>query len=74
MSLVMCLNCKLVQLDQDFNPEYLYGKDYGYRTGINHHDKTCSTWRKYKIAKIKGEYVVDIASNDGTLLIFMEGM
>ena len=31
----MCRNCKLVQLDRNFNPKYLYGKDYGYRSGIN---------------------------------------
>ena len=35
VSLIICENCKLVQLDQNFNPKYLYGKDYGYRTGIN---------------------------------------
>ena len=31
----MCKKCKLVQLDRNFNPKYLYSKDYGYRTGIN---------------------------------------
>ena len=32
----MCRNCKLVQLDRNFiDPKYLYGKDYGYRSGIN---------------------------------------
>jgi hypothetical protein len=31
----MCTKCKLVQLDRNFNLKYLYGKDYGYRTGIN---------------------------------------
>ena len=36
LNLLMCIKCKLVQLDRNFNPKYLYGKDYGYRTGINH--------------------------------------
>ena len=36
LNLLMCKKCKLVQLDRNFNPKYLYGKDYGYRTGINH--------------------------------------
>ena len=71
----MCHNRKLVQLDQDFLIQNIYTeKIYGYRTGINYYDKTCSTCGKrssHKIAKIKkGEYVLDIASNDGTLLNF----
>ena len=35
LNLLMCKSCKLVQLDRNFNLKYLYGKDYGYRTGIN---------------------------------------
>ena len=35
LDLLMCKKCKLVQLDRNFNIKYLYGKDYGYRTGIN---------------------------------------
>ena len=76
ISLVMCKKCKLVQLDRNFNPNYLYSHDYGYRTGIN------STMTKHveyvakeavKISKLKkNEYVLDIASNDGTLLNFYD--
>ena len=33
--LVMCNKCKLVQLGHNFDLNYLYGPDYGYRTGIN---------------------------------------
>jgi hypothetical protein len=72
----MCKKCKLVQLDRNFNPNYLYSYDYGYRTGIN------STMTKHveyvakeavKISKLKkNEYVLDIASNDGTLLNFYD--
>jgi SAM-dependent methyltransferase len=70
----MCKKCKLVQLDRNFNLKYLYGKDYGYRTGINktmtdHVKKTvkkCSTLVNLK-AK---DQVLDIASNDATLLNF----
>ena len=74
VSLIICKNCKLVQLNQNFNPKYLYGKDYGYRTGINstmtQHVKIV-TKDAQRIAKIrKGEFVLDIASNDGTLLNF----
>ena len=71
VSLILCENCKLVQLDQNFNPKYLYGKDYGYRTGINQtmtdHVKMIVK-EAQKISRIKkGDYVLDIASNDGTL-------
>ncbi len=35
LNLLLCTKCKLVQLDRNFNSKYLYGKSYGYRTGIN---------------------------------------
>ena len=67
----MCRNCKLVQLDRNFNPKYLYGKDYGYRSGINktmteHLTKT--TKELSNLINLKKDWVLDIASNDGTLL------
>tara|TARA_B100000579_G_scaffold237903_1_gene195125 strand:- start:777 stop:2003 length:1227 start_codon:yes stop_codon:yes gene_type:complete len=72
LNLTMCKVCKLVQLKDIFNMSYLYNKDYGYRTGINatmsEHVK--SVVKKIsKISKLKnGDNVLDIASNDGTLL------
>jgi len=74
LNLLMCKRCKLVQLDRNFNLKYLYGKDYGYRTSINktmtNHVKKivkkCSTLVNLK-AK---DHVLDIASNDATLLNF----
>ena len=72
--LVICNKCSLVQLKDNFNLNYLYNKDYGYRTGIN------STMRRHvksvvnkisKKAKLKSrDYVLDIASNDATLLSY----
>ena len=35
IDLVICNNCELVQLGHNFDLKYLYGPDYGYRTGIN---------------------------------------
>ncbi len=74
LTLVMCKKCKLIQLDRNFNRNYLYGRDYGYRTGIN---KTMSNHVKYivkdvlrKIKLNSNDAVLDIASNDGTLLNF----
>ena len=74
LNLAMCKKCKLVQLDRNFNPKYLYGKDYGYRSSIN---KTMTEHLKKivekssNVVKLKAnDHVLDIASNDGTLLNF----
>ena len=72
LNLIMCKKCKLVQLDRNFNPKYLYSKDYGYRTGIN---KTMTEHVQYvaeeavkKSIPKNEDFVLDIASNDATLL------
>lgn len=31
---VKCKKCNLVQLELNFNPNYLHNEDYGYRSGI----------------------------------------
>ena len=72
VGLVICKNCELVQLSNNFNKRYLYGPDYGYRTGMNktmkEHVKSVVINAK-KLTKLKrGDAVLDIASNDGTLL------
>jgi len=70
----MCKKCKLVQLDRNFDLNYLYGKNYGYRTGIN---KTMTDHVKKIVSKCSAlvklkskQYVLDIGSNDATLLNF----
>ena len=35
IKILICNKCRLVQLDRNFDKKFLYGKDYGYRTGIN---------------------------------------
>ena len=35
ITLIMCKHCNLVQLAHNYDLKYLYGPDYGYRTGIN---------------------------------------
>jgi hypothetical protein len=74
LALVMCDDCDLVQLNNNFNLKYLYGPDYGYRTGINktmteHMRSVVSSVKKIANLKRK-DAVLDIASNDGTLLNF----
>ena len=74
ISLVMCNACSLVQLDRNFNSNFLYGKDYGYRTGINftmtNHVKNVVKQASRFVNLKKKDAVLDIASNDGTLLNF----
>ena len=76
LNLIMCKKCKLVQLDRNFNPKYLYGKDYGYRSGIN---KTMNEHLKKTVKKCSAlaglkanDLVLDIASNDATLLNYYQ--
>ena len=69
---VICSKCKLVQLKNNFDLKYLYGPDYGYRTGINSsmtkHVKSVAKMLSIK-TKLQGkDATLDIASNDATLL------
>jgi len=72
ITLVMCDHCKLVQLKEKFSLSYLYNKDYGYVTGINktmrNHIKKVVTNLSGRVSLDKNDHVLDIASNDGTLL------
>ena len=74
ITLTICKNCEMVQLSHNFDLKYLYGPDYGYRTGINktminHVNKVVKDLSKKTKLK-KNEFVLDIASNDGSLLNF----
>ena len=74
LDLVMCNQCKLVQLSHKFNLRYLYGPDYGYRSGINstmvNHLRKVVIQAIKKVKLKKNDMVLDIASNDATLLNF----
>lgn len=74
LGLVICSNCSLVQLNKNFNLKYLYGPDYGYRTGINQtmtkHMNSIKEVLSRKTKLHSGDSVLDIASNDATLLNF----
>jgi NDP-4-keto-2,6-dideoxyhexose 3-C-methyltransferase len=65
-------NCGLVQLGHIFNAGDLYGETYGYRSGLNSsmvdhlHSKVKRILRKLDLNS--GDMVVDIGSNDSTLL------
>ena len=78
LSLVKCResnsneSCGLVQLRESYNPELMYGKNYGYRSGLNKsmvqhlHDKVKNILDY--VALNSEDIVLDIGSNDSTLL------
>jgi cyclopropane fatty-acyl-phospholipid synthase-like methyltransferase len=66
--------CGLVQLRQSYNLEEMYGENYGYRSSLNRamvkhlEDKVHQLVERYPLKA--DDIVLDIGSNDGTLLSF----
>lgn len=70
--ILKCEKCDLVQLAHNYPKEWLYGENYGYRSGLN------NSMVEHLISKARNlensvnlspqDYVLDIGSNDGTLL------
>lgn len=80
LQLVRCDNeidssrCGLVQLRHSCDPVELYGKDYGYRSGLNasmlaHLQEIVRGIETLAIPQ-KNDFILDIGSNDGSLLSF----
>ena len=72
LSLVYCKNCKLLQLQHSAPQEIMYRKFYWYRSGItntmnNALQDIFLTVKKMSILS-KGDTILDIGANDGTLL------
>ena len=65
-------NCGLVQIGHIYNVGDLYGETYGYRSGLNRsmvdhlHRKVKGILRKVTLNS--GDVVIDVGSNDSTLL------
>lgn len=72
LELVKCKKCHLVQLSENFNLKKMYGRNYGYRTGLNpsmvNHIKKKIQTIKNKMNLSDNDLIIDIGSNDGTLL------
>lgn len=76
LRLVKCMGgndvCGLLQLEHSYDLKEMYGKNYGYRSGLNAsmvrhlHGEIKQILRKVKLNK--GDLVVDIGSNDSTTL------
>ena len=67
----------LVQLRHSFDPGEMYGENYGYRSGLNptmvDHLVRKVTRLNQMLSLQKNDVVVDIGSNDGTLLNSLAG-
>ena len=74
LTLLLCLDCHLVQLKNSVPPQKLYTERYGYRSGINNTMRVeleSIVKKASKKANLKkGELVIDVGANDGTLLHF----
>jgi hypothetical protein len=72
LDLVWCPDSGLLQLGHSYNPDEMYGDNYGYRSGLNgsmvrHLTQKISFLEK--LADLKpGDTVLDIGSNDATSL------
>ncbi len=75
LHLVKCVACGLVQLGDQLDPTQLYGEHYGYRSGLNlsmvEHLSDIVRKEVPRWVELAAEdRVLDIGSNDGTLLGF----
>ena len=72
LSLGWCSDCYLLQLLHSFDPSEMYGENYGYRSGLNSmmvdHLSTKIELLCKQFGVSKGDSVLDIGSNDATLL------
>ena len=72
MVFCICEKCNLAQLLHNYSLNDLYNDNYGYRSGINQamvkHLTDITNDIKNIIKLKKNDYILDIASNDGTLL------
>jgi len=72
LELVWCPESHLLQLAYSFDPHVLYGENYGYRSGLNRSMVRHLTDKALLVSRLaalqEGDLVLDIGSNDGTLL------
>lgn len=74
--LSLCQQCSLVQLKHGANCSELYEHEYGYRSGINHtmreHLRLYQQEILSKVDLKPGDVVIDIGSNDSTMLQYYD--
>ncbi len=74
LKLVRCKQCTLLQLEDNFDSNLMYGENYGYMSSLNKamefHLKLKSKYLLDNYKLKKRSLVLDIGSNDGTFLKF----
>ena len=77
LTLVVCKKCQLVQLQHSYPLDEMYNEGYGYRSVVtaymSQHLQEILNFAIDNISLKKGDYVLDIGSNDGTLLSYYPG-
>lgn len=72
LELVWCPDSGLLQLHHSYDPDEMYGQNYGYRSGLNqsmvNHLTEKVNYLERLIQLNPGDTVLDIGSNDATLL------
>ncbi len=72
LELVWCPDDGLLQLKHSYEPNEMYGKNYGYRSGLNQSMVDHLTEKVRRLERMvslsSNDAVLDIGSNDGTLL------
>ena len=72
LELVWCSSCTLLQLAHSYEPTEMYGDNYGYRSGLNRsmllHLARKARGLESLVGLNPGDVVLDVGSNDGTLL------
>jgi hypothetical protein len=77
LHLLFCTGCTLIQLKHSFPSELMYGDNYGYRSGLNQSMVQHLSKKANYLFDFYGgstnSIVLDIGSNDGTLLNSLKG-
>jgi hypothetical protein len=72
LELVWCPDSGLLQLSHSYDADEMYGANYGYRSGLNQSMVRHLTAKVRQLQRLRpldaGDLVVDIGSNDATLL------
>jgi len=77
LELVLCVqkDCGLIQLKHTVSPDVLYSQGYWYKSGINpvivENLKDIAKQAMKMVDLKKGDVILDIGANDGTLLSFI---
>lgn len=76
LTIVLCAECALAQLDRNFPSDEMYGDNYGYMSSLNksmvEHLKGIAVSLAHTAELREGDLVLDIGSNDGTMLSFFQ--